>query len=77
MTAILLAGGVLRVPAATVLPDGTHVDGTRDITPRGARLSGVAAARDRREGVLARRPRRRGHPAPLALIRRLTLRSSP
>ncbi|MFG1694357.1 hypothetical protein [Nonomuraea sp. NPDC049309] len=33
MTAILLAGGVLRVPAATVLPDGTHVDGTRDITP--------------------------------------------
>ncbi|MFB4278396.1 MULTISPECIES: hypothetical protein [unclassified Nonomuraea] len=33
MTAIKLAGGVLRVPTCTVLADGTHVDGTRDITP--------------------------------------------
>ncbi|MFF4615986.1 hypothetical protein [Nonomuraea jabiensis] len=33
MTAIMLAGGVLRVPTSTVLPDGTRVDGTRDITP--------------------------------------------
>ncbi|MEV1005061.1 hypothetical protein [Nonomuraea sp. NPDC050202] len=33
MTAIKLAGGVLRVPVFTVLSDGTHVDSTRDITP--------------------------------------------
>ncbi|SPL90056.1 unnamed protein product [[Actinomadura] parvosata subsp. kistnae] len=33
MTAIKLAGGVLRVPTHTVLPDGVHIDSTRDITP--------------------------------------------
>ncbi|MEV0388676.1 hypothetical protein [Nonomuraea sp. NPDC050643] len=33
MTAIMLAGGILRVPDPHVLPDGTRVDGTRDIAP--------------------------------------------
>lgn len=33
MTAIMLAGGVLRVPDPSVLPDGTRVDATRDIAP--------------------------------------------
>jgi hypothetical protein len=33
MTAIMLAGGVLRVPDPHVLPDGSRVDGTRDIAP--------------------------------------------
>jgi hypothetical protein len=33
MTAIMLAGGVLRVPVTDELPDGTRVDGTRDIKP--------------------------------------------
>ncbi|MEW9552647.1 hypothetical protein [Nonomuraea sp. NPDC050783] len=33
MTAIMLTSGVLRVPVTTRLPDGTRVDGTRDITP--------------------------------------------
>ncbi|WP_156325667.1 hypothetical protein [Nonomuraea sp. SBT364] len=33
MTAIMLAGGVLRVPEPTTLPDGTRVEGTRDIAP--------------------------------------------
>ncbi|TDD25308.1 hypothetical protein [Nonomuraea diastatica] len=33
MTAIMLTGGVLRVPESSVLPDGTRVDGTRDIAP--------------------------------------------
>ncbi|MFG1615978.1 hypothetical protein ACGFI3_24720 [Nonomuraea wenchangensis] len=33
MTAVMLAGGVLRIPESTVLADGTRVDGTRDIPP--------------------------------------------
>ncbi|MCP2353760.1 hypothetical protein HD597_000780 [Nonomuraea thailandensis] len=33
MTAIMLAGGVLRVAEPTTLPDGTRVEGTRDIAP--------------------------------------------
>ena len=29
----MLPGGVLRVPIATTLPNGTKVDGTRDVRP--------------------------------------------
>lgn len=32
MSVHLLDGGVLRVPTATTLPDGSHVTGSRDIT---------------------------------------------
>ncbi|MEV4113396.1 hypothetical protein [Nonomuraea sp. NPDC049695] len=33
MTAVMLADGVLRVHAPIELPDGTCVDGSRDIAP--------------------------------------------
>ncbi|WP_169946546.1 hypothetical protein [Microbispora sp. H11081] len=33
MSVIMLPGGVLRVPTATTLPDGTKVDGTREVRP--------------------------------------------
>ena len=33
MSVILLDSGVLRVPTSTELPDGTRVDGVRDIAP--------------------------------------------
>ncbi|MEN3540633.1 hypothetical protein AAH991_36350 [Microbispora sp. ZYX-F-249] len=33
MSVIMLPGGVLRVPAATTLPNGTKVDGTREVRP--------------------------------------------
>ncbi|MEU7889832.1 hypothetical protein AB0B54_30385 [Microbispora bryophytorum] len=33
MSVIMLPGGVLRVPTATTLPNGTKVDGTREVRP--------------------------------------------
>ncbi|MEU7878919.1 hypothetical protein [Microbispora bryophytorum] len=33
MSVIMLPGGVLRVPTATTLPNGTKVDGTRVVRP--------------------------------------------
>ncbi|MFD9950067.1 hypothetical protein ACFWYW_56095 [Nonomuraea sp. NPDC059023] len=33
MSAILLPDGVLRVPTTATLPDGTRIDGLRDIAP--------------------------------------------
>ncbi|GAA0935978.1 hypothetical protein [Nonomuraea longicatena] len=33
MSVLLLDSGILRVPTATTLPDGTRVSGSRDVAP--------------------------------------------